>query len=80
MSPSEVGEVDEMCSGLHRKPSVEFNPLYQRLHGTSRNDDFLTSPRPSTPQKESRKERVRPKTTTAVGRLTRLTRYNRLGG
>ena len=79
-SPSEIGEVDERCSGRHRKPSVELNSLYQRLHGTTRNDDVLTSPRPFTAQRESRKERVRPKTTTAVGRSARLTRYNRLGG
>ena len=79
-SPSEVREADERCLGCHRKSSIELNSLYERLHGTICNDDFLTSPRSFTPQRESRKERVRPKTTTAVGRSARLTRYNRLGG
>ena len=77
---SEVNETDENLSGRHRKTSVEFNSLYQRLHGTSRSDDFLTSSRTFTPQREPKKEQVRPKTTTAVGRSAKLASYNRFRG
>lgn len=79
-SLSEVDESEEKFSGHHRKPSVELNSLYQRLHGTSRRDDISTSPRPFTTLGESKKEHVRPKTTTAAGRTARSTCYNRFSG
>ena len=79
-SLSEVDESDEKFSGHHRKPSVELNSLYQRLHGTSRRDDISSLPRPFTTLGESKKEHVRPKTTTAAGRTARSTGYNRLSG
>ena len=73
----EVDETDETSRSRLRKPSVELNSLYQRLHGSSRKDDLLTFPRHSTPPGEIRKEQIRPKTT---GTGNRSASYNRFSG
>lgn len=76
-SLSDDDDPDNNTSGRHRKTSAELKSLYQRLHGTSRSEDSLASTRSTTPQREPRKENVRPKTTSAIGRSARSTGYNR---
>ena len=72
-----MDETDETSQSRVRKPSVELNSLYQRLHGSSRKDDLFTFPRQSTPPGEIKKEHIRPKTT---GTGSRSTSYNRFSG
>ena len=72
-----MDEPDETSQSRLRKPSVELNSLYQRLHGSSRKDDLFTFPRQSTPPGEIKKEHIRPKTT---GTGSRSTSYNRFSG
>ena len=72
-----MDETDETSRSRLRKPSVELNSLYQRLHCSSRKDDLFTFPRDSTPPGEIKKEQIRPKTT---GTGSRSASYSRFSG
>ena len=68
--PEYVDHIDEPSSGIRRKVSIESNTLYRRLHGSSQLDVLSQT-------ETIKKQNSRPKTSTAVGRLTRSTGHNR---